>query len=102
MLNTRLTRLLGISAPILLGPMTPSSNATLTAAVTTAGGLGVLGGGFQTADWITNEFRATREKVSKDLGCSEKGLISNGVLSEKKSSNCTKKSDLDQSLKPRS
>src|SRR5258706_14966962 len=46
MIQTALTKLLGISHPILLAPMDVVADARLTAAVSDAGGLGVLGGGY--------------------------------------------------------
>ena len=58
-LRTEITRLLGIEHPILLAPMDVVSGARLTAAVSRAGGLGLLGGGYgdralaSCASWFT-------------------------------------------------
>ena len=52
-LNTRLTRLLNIDHPVLLAPMDLIADAKLTAAVSGAGGLGILGGGYGDRAWLT-------------------------------------------------
>ncbi|SME98353.1 nitronate monooxygenase [Tistlia consotensis] len=56
-LTTALTELLGIEHPILLAPMAKISGGRLAAAVSEAGGLGLLGGGYAEADWIDPAFR---------------------------------------------
>ncbi|MGD9509184.1 MAG: NAD(P)H-dependent flavin oxidoreductase [Geminicoccaceae bacterium] len=55
---TPLTRLLGIEYPILLAPMAFVSGGALAAAVTRAGGLGFVGGGYGDADWLARELAA--------------------------------------------
>ena len=45
-LRTRLTDMLGIEHPILLAPMNVIAGGKLAAAVTGAGGLGLIGGGY--------------------------------------------------------
>jgi nitronate monooxygenase len=55
-LRTRLTERLGIEHPILLAPMGSASGGRLAAAVTAAGGLGLIGGGYGDADWLEREF----------------------------------------------
>lgn len=57
-LATSLNRVLGISSPILLAPMDLVSGGRLAGAVTAAGGLGLIGGGYGNADWLTREFEA--------------------------------------------
>jgi nitronate monooxygenase len=57
-ISTRLTRLLGIRHPILLAPMDVVSDGALAAAVTAAGGFGILGGGYGDEAWLTREFDA--------------------------------------------
>lgn len=54
-LRTPLTDGLGIAHPILLGPMDIVADARLTAAVSAAGGLGILGGGYGEESWLTRE-----------------------------------------------
>jgi nitronate monooxygenase len=55
---TALTRLLGIAQPIILAPMGAVAGGRLAAAVTRAGGLGLLGPGYLGPDWIEREFAA--------------------------------------------
>lgn len=54
-LSTPMTKLLGISHPILLAPMDLVADARLTAAVSGAGGLGILGGGYGDGNWLARE-----------------------------------------------
>lgn len=54
-LGTRLTKLLAIDHPILLAPMDLVADGKLTAAVSAAGGLGILGGGYGDTQWLTRE-----------------------------------------------
>ena len=46
-IRTALTDLLGIASPVLLAPMGFISGGALAVAVSRAGGLGFLGGGYQ-------------------------------------------------------
>jgi nitronate monooxygenase len=55
-LHTRLTKHLSIAHPILLAPMGTAAGGRLAAAVTQAGGLGLIGGGYGDADWLEREF----------------------------------------------
>jgi nitronate monooxygenase len=57
-LRTRLTKRLGIEHPILLAPMGVISGGRLAAAVSNAGGLGIIGGGYGDADWLKQQFAA--------------------------------------------
>jgi len=54
-LNTPLTQRLGITHPILLAPMDLVADARLTAAVSSAGGFGILGGGYGDESWLFRE-----------------------------------------------
>ena len=54
-IETALTRLLGIQHPILLAPMGSAAGGRLAAAVTNAGGLGLVGSGYADADAIRRE-----------------------------------------------
>ena len=56
--RTALTELFGIRHPILLAPMGAVSGGALAAAVSRAGGLGLLGAGYDDAAWIEREFAA--------------------------------------------
>jgi nitronate monooxygenase len=57
-LQTRLTALLGIEHPIISAPMAFAGGGRLAAAVTAAGGLGLIGGGYGDPDWLEREFAA--------------------------------------------
>ena len=56
-IKTRLNELLKIQHPILLAPMDVISGARLTAAVSLAGGFGILGGGYGNKDWLDREIQ---------------------------------------------
>jgi len=57
-IETAITRLFGIEHPVLLAPMGMVSGGALAAAVTNAGGLGLLGAGYGNADWLGEQFQA--------------------------------------------
>lgn len=57
-IETALTRLLGITHPILLAPMGSAAGGKLAAAVTHAGGLGLVGSGYADAATVTRELVA--------------------------------------------
>src|ERR1700758_1378809 len=54
-IETALTRLLGIQHPILLAPMGSAAGGKLAAAVTNAGGLGLVGSGYADAKIVRKE-----------------------------------------------
>jgi len=54
-ISTPLTNRLSIRHPILLAPMDVVADARLCAAVTSSGGLGILGGGYGNAEWLIRE-----------------------------------------------
>jgi nitronate monooxygenase len=57
-LQTRLTEKLGIRHPVLLAPMNVIAGGRLAAAVSDAGGLGIIGGGYGDAGWLERQFAA--------------------------------------------
>jgi nitronate monooxygenase len=57
-LSTRLTELLRIQHPILLAPMDIVADGRLAAAVSHAGGFGIIGGGYGDETWLTREMDA--------------------------------------------
>jgi len=59
---TRLTTLLGIEQPIILAPMDLVSNARLATAVSAAGGLGLIGGGYGEEAWLKRELSAVKDE----------------------------------------
>jgi nitronate monooxygenase len=65
-LRTRLTERLGLRHPILSAPMALAGGGRLAAAVTAAGGLGLIGGGYGDAAWLAREFDAAG---NQPVGC---------------------------------
>ena len=65
-LETRLTQALGIEHPILLAPMGVIAGGKLARAVSQAGGLGIIGGGYGDAEWLDRQFAAAG---SSRVGC---------------------------------
>jgi nitronate monooxygenase len=61
MVPNQLVRLLGVTYPILLAPMDTISGSRLTAAVSQAGGFGILGGGYGEKAWLERELRHLNE-----------------------------------------
>ncbi|MCH8239516.1 MAG: nitronate monooxygenase [Proteobacteria bacterium] len=57
-LKTRLTERFDIEHPVLSAPMAFVAGGALAAAVTKAGGLGLIGGGYGDAEWLDEQFRA--------------------------------------------
>lgn len=57
MSTNELVRLLGTKHPILLAPMDIIAGARLTAAVSQAGGFGILGGGYGERTWLEQELK---------------------------------------------
>ena len=55
-MQTRLTERFNLEMPIVLAPMAGATGGRLAAAVSKAGGLGLIGGGYCDAGWIENEF----------------------------------------------
>ena len=56
MITTRLTSRFGLSVPVVLAPMAKFADGRLAAAVTKAGGLGLLGAGYDDAAWLNAQF----------------------------------------------
>ncbi len=63
---TRLTERLGIVHPILSAPMALAGGGALAAAVSRAGGLGLIGGGYGDGAWIEQQFAAAG---NTQVGC---------------------------------
>jgi nitronate monooxygenase len=57
-ITTRLTRALALRHPIVSAPMAFAAGGKLAAAVSAAGGLGLIGGGYGDAAWIEAQFAA--------------------------------------------
>ncbi len=66
MLTTRLTQKLDITHPIISAPMAFASGGKLAAAVSDAGGLGLIGGAYGDSQWIEREIK---EAGNQKIGC---------------------------------
>lgn len=58
---TRVTELFGVEYPVVLAPMDKVAGGELAAAVSRAGGLGLIGGGYGDAEWLTRQFDAAAD-----------------------------------------
>ncbi len=67
-LRTRLTELLGIEHPIIQGGMAWTATAELAAAVSNAGGIGIIGAGHMPTDVLRDEIRRAKELTDKPFG----------------------------------
>ena len=65
-LRTRLTERFGLEHPILSAPMAFVAGGALAAAVSRAGGLGLIGGGYGDGDWLGAQFAAAG---NQEVGC---------------------------------
>ena len=63
-ISTPLTAILGIQHPILAAPMDAIAGARLTAAVSAAGGFGILGGGYGDQEWLEREAAKLKQSAS--------------------------------------
>lgn len=68
MLRTCLCDLLKIEYPILQGGMAHLATGELAAAVSEAGGLGIIGAGNAPAEWVRQEIRKVKERTDKPFG----------------------------------
>ena len=57
-IKTQFTERFGIAHPVMLAPMDVIAGGRLAAAVSSAGGLGLIGGGYGDADWLKSAFKA--------------------------------------------
>jgi enoyl-[acyl-carrier protein] reductase II len=67
-LTTRLTRILGIEHPIVQGGMAWTATAELVAAVSNAGGLGIIGAGHMPTQMLREQIRLAKSLTSKPFG----------------------------------
>lgn len=68
MLCTRICELLEIEHPIINSPMAGAATAELAAAVSNAGGFGLIGAGSGSPDWLRDQIRAVRERTNRPFG----------------------------------
>ncbi len=67
-MKTEITRLLGIQYPIIQGGMAWVAEHHLAAAVSEAGGLGLIGAANAPAEWVREQIRAAKELTDKPFG----------------------------------
>ena len=67
-MKTKLTELLGIKYPVIQGGMAWTSDAVLAAAVSNAGGAGIIGSGGRTVEWTRDEVRKAKSLTDKPFG----------------------------------
>lgn len=67
-METKLTKLLGIKYPIIQGAMAWAADAELAAAVSNAGGAGIIAMGGRPTDWAIAEIRKAKTLTDKPFG----------------------------------
>ena len=67
-MKTRITELIGIEHPIIQGAMSWVAFPPLVAAVSNAGGLGILGGAFMSPDDLRENIRQIKDQTDKPFG----------------------------------
>ncbi|MGI6119584.1 MAG: enoyl-[acyl-carrier-protein] reductase FabK [Desulfosporosinus sp.] len=68
MIKTKIVELIGIEYPIFQGGMAWVSTGELVAAVSQSGGLGIIGSGQASADWLRKEIRKVKAVTQKPYG----------------------------------
>ena len=71
-IHTALTEAFGLAYPIVLAPMGQVAGGQLAAAVSNAGGLGLVGGGYGDLDWLHHELALVQTATDRPWGV---GLI---------------------------
>ena len=64
-MQTRVTELLGIEKPVIQGGMAWVADAQLAAAVSNAGGLGLIAAGSASPEWVREQVLTSIELTSK-------------------------------------
>ena len=67
-MNTRITEMLGIEYPIIQGGMAWVAEHHLAAAVSEAGGLGLIGAASAPGEWVREQIRKVKERTEKPFG----------------------------------
>lgn len=67
-MKTAITELLNIEAPVIQGGMAWVAEHCLAAAVSEAGGLGIIGAASAPAQWVREQIRLVKEKTEKPFG----------------------------------
>lgn len=76
-MNSAISQLLGIEYPILQGGMAWASDARLAAAVSNAGGAGIIGAGGRSAQWLSEQIRLAKQLTNKPFGVNIALLVPN-------------------------
>lgn len=77
MFHTKICEILGIKYPIFQGGMAWVADSSLAAAVSEAGGLGIIAAANAPVDWVRQEIRKTKELTDKPFGVNIMLLSSN-------------------------
>lgn len=80
MSENRVCKALGIEKPVIQGPMAYAATAPLVAAVSNAGGLGVLGIAFAPREFVKEQIALTRKLTDKPFGINV--MLAQSVLDE--------------------
>jgi nitronate monooxygenase len=67
-IRTALTPALGLEYPIVLSPLGSVSGGRLAAAVSNAGGLGLVGVGYGNPDWLREQLSSAQAKATRPWG----------------------------------
>jgi len=67
-IRTVFTERFQVTHPLVLAPMAGVSGGTLAAAVSNAGGLGLVGNGYGDPSWLERELRTVADSTSKLWG----------------------------------
>ncbi len=67
-MKSRLCELLGIKYPVIQGGMVHIGSWELASAVSSGGGLGIIGSGNYPASWVRDQIRRVRERTKKPFG----------------------------------
>lgn len=67
-MNNRITELLGIKYPIIQGGMSWVAEQNLAAAVSAAGGLGIIAAGNAPVEWVRDQIREVKKKTDNPFG----------------------------------
>ena len=67
-MKTRVTNLLGIRCPVIQGGMAWVADYHLASAVSEAGGLGMIGGGGASGEWVRAQIREVKKRTDRPFG----------------------------------
>ena len=85
-MKTRVTELLGVEKPIIQGGMAWVAESHLAAAVSNAGGFGIIGAANAPAEVVRNYIREAKEMTDKPFGEARSNIWNSGKLPISKSS----------------